>query len=72
MINVINFDLFSIGVTFRYLLKKDVNGMLYRDQFDEAQKTLVENTVKFSRLLRTVQENVHASIKKTFAFVWHM
>ena len=52
-----------------YLLKKDVNGMLYRDQFDEAQKTLVENTVKFTRLLRMVQENVHASIKKTFAFL---
>ena len=53
-----------------YLLLKDGNGMLYRDdQFDPARKTIVENTVKFTRLLRMVQENVHASLKKTFAFL---
>ena len=52
-----------------YLLKKDENGMLYRDQFDAERKTIVENTVKFTRLLRMVQENAHASLKKTFAFI---
>ena len=52
-----------------YLLKKDANGMLYRDQFDAEKKTLVENTVKFTRLLRMVQENVHASLKQSFAFL---
>ena len=52
-----------------YLLKKDVNGMLYKDVFDADEKTLVENTIKFTRLLRMVQENVHASLKKTFPFL---
>ena len=52
-----------------YLLKKDANGMLYKADFDENEKTLVENTIKFTRLLRMVQENVHASLKKTFKFL---
>ena len=52
-----------------YLLIKDHNGMLYQVPFDAEKKTIVENTVKFTRLLRMVQENVHASLKKTFAFI---
>ena len=52
-----------------YLLMKDDNGMLCKAPFDEEKKTLVENTIKFTRLLRMVQENVHASLKKIFAFL---
>ena len=52
-----------------YLLKKDANGMLYKAEFDEEERTLVENTIKFTRYLRMVQENVHASLKKTFSFL---
>ena len=52
-----------------YILMKDSNGMLYKAPFDEEKKTLVENTIKFTRLLRMVQENVHASLKKTFSFL---
>ena len=52
-----------------YILQKDANDLLEKVPFDEEEKTLVENTVKFSRLLRMVQENVHASLKKTFPFL---
>ena len=52
-----------------YNLEKDVNGMLVRVPFDAEKKTIVENTIKFSRLLRMVQENVHASLKKIFSFI---
>ena len=52
-----------------YNLEKDVDGMLVRVPFDEEKKTIVQNTIKFTRLLRMVQENVHASLKQTFPFL---
>ena len=62
-----------------YILEKDQNGMFHKVEIGSgpeqipdtglaSKKTQIENTIKFTRLLRMVQENVHASLKKTFAF----
>lgn len=62
-----------------YILVKDDNGMFYKVEIGDGEdqipvanldtkKTIIENTIKFTRFLRMVQENVHASLKKTLAF----
>ena len=58
----------SINVE-EYLLKKNVDGKLDKFPFDADERTVVENTVNFTRKIRMVQENIHANIKRTFSFV---
>ena len=54
----------------KYILVKDADGKLYKEYiFDENEKTKIEHTVKFTRLLRMVQENIHGSLKRTFSFL---
>ena len=52
-----------------YLLKKNVDGKLDKFPFDEEERTIVENTVNWTRKMRMVQENIHANIKRTFPFL---
>ena len=52
-----------------YLLQKTDDGKLEKVAFDEEQKTIVENTINWTRKQRMVQENIHANLKKTFKFV---
>ena len=58
----------------RYILEMNAAGKLHKvydfDE-DEAQdkRTQIEHTVKFTRLLRMVQENAHGSLKRTFPFL---
>ena len=49
-----------------YLLKTNNDGKIYKAAFNEDEKTLVDNTVKFTRLLRKVQENIHSNLKHKF------
>ena len=58
-----------------YILVMDQDGMFIKVKYDEldvtdlaSMKTKIENTIKFTRLLRMVQENIHASLKRTLAF----
>ena len=52
-----------------YLLKKNDEGKLDKFPFDEEERTIVENTVNWTRKKRMVQENIHGNLKRTFAFV---
>ena len=53
-----------------YILEKDANGKLYKVyDFDPEEKTKIEVTIKFTRLLRMTQESMHGSLKRTFSFL---
>lgn len=52
-----------------YLLKLNVDGKLDKFPFDEDERTIVENTVNWTRKIRMVQENIHANIKRIFSFL---
>ena len=52
-----------------YLLMKNADGKLEKVDFDEEEKTIVENTINWTRKQRMVQENIHANLKRTFLFV---
>ena len=52
-----------------YILKMNLDGKLEKVDFDEGQKTIVENTINLTRKTRMVQENIHANLKRTFSFV---
>ena len=52
-----------------YLLMKNADGKLEKVDFDEDQKTIVENTINWTRKKRMVQENIHANLKRTFSFL---
>ena len=61
----INFYLYLGTKTGEYLLNID-NGKMVKEDFDPLQKTLAQNTVKFSRCLRNKVENKYGGVKQKY------
>ena len=49
-----------------YQLTRNSNGKIIKEDREDENPTLNENTVKFTRLLRKQQEQIHASLKSIF------
>ena len=51
-----------------YVLTRSANNRITKDYSNNPEITQVENRIKFTRCLRTVQEQIHAALKKKYSF----
>ena len=49
-----------------YQLSRNSNGKIIKTDREDENLTVIENTIKFTRLLRKQQEQIHASLKSIF------
>ena len=52
-----------------YVLIRDAQNKIIKDEPDPADPTAIENSVKFTRLFRTPMEQIHSTLKSRFRFL---
>lgn len=59
------FDYF-IGTKLEQYLLIVEDGVMRKIDYDPARVTVIQNTVKFSRIFRNKNENLHAAVKRKY------
>ena len=54
-----------------YMLARDPDGKIVKTEPDEDDPTMIENSIKYCRIVRKPQEMIHASLKNEFGFLNH-